>query len=84
MKVVCIKTSFSSDNKTVLVKRGSVYNVTNVVKGVYHKAYQTDIWYELLETGKSQHLGALFVLAPSVEDQPTTVINKVLNKAQLN
>lgn len=74
MRVLCIISS-SDKNRTVEVKRGSYYNVTKVVRGTYHKELKTDIWYELLETGTSLHVGSLFVLTPD-EKEPTSINNQ--------
>jgi len=74
MRVLCIESGFSSDKDTKLVKRGSVYNITNVVRGNYNKQYKTDIWYELLETGRDLHIGCLFVLLP--EETETSIKRK--------
>jgi len=64
VRVLCITTSFSDNKETILVQRGSVYNVTKVVRDKYNKQYKTDVWYELLETGNDLHVGTLFVLCP--------------------
>lgn len=74
MRVLCITSGFSDDKDTLLVKRGSVYNVTKVVRSKYNRQYKTDIWYELLETGRDLHLGCLFVLCP--EETETSIKHK--------
>ncbi len=76
MRVLCIKDGFSSNKDITVVKRGSIYNVTNVIKGKYNKHYHTDIWYELLETGNNTHLGALFVLYPEEMETSINIKNK--------
>lgn len=78
MRVLCIKDGFSSNKDITVVKRGCIYNVTNVVRGKYNKQHQTDIWYELLETGNNTHLGALFVLCP--EELETSISTNNKNK----
>jgi hypothetical protein len=83
MKVICLRDGFSDDKDTMLVKRGSIYNVTNVVKSKYNRQYKTNIWYELLETGRDLHLGAIFVLAPA-EDEVTSISRKELQKIACN
>ena len=49
MRVLCVRSSFSKNNKVVLVKRGCYYNVTKIKKDTYHNDEQCDIWYVLLE-----------------------------------
>lgn len=83
MRVLCIVDSKTKNEKTLTVKNGSVYNVTKVVRDKFITKYNTDVWYELLETGKSLHLGALFVLEP-IEDEATTVSRKILEIASMN
>jgi hypothetical protein len=71
MRMLCIKSGFSDNKDTLLVKRGSIYNVTKVIRDKYNRQYKTDIWYELLETGSDLHLGCLFVLLP--EETETSI-----------
>jgi hypothetical protein len=76
MRVLCIKDGFSSNKDITVVKRGCIYNVTNVINDKYNKQHQTDIWYELLETGKNRHIGTLFVLCPEEMETSINIKNK--------
>ena len=83
MRVLCVRSSFSKNNKVVLVKRGCYYNVTKIKKDTYHNDEQCDIWYVLLETGGSMHISTLFVLAPDQSPSTKKNNNKILIDKEL-
>lgn len=55
MRVVCIRDSIPADNnpKTILVTKGSIYNVTRVTRRELF-GLPKQIWYTLLETGEGR------------------------------
>lgn len=76
MELICLEDSWSSYEHAILVKKGSRYNLINVVKGKYRSGTNNNIWYELLETGTSIHHSSLFAVAPPI-------IEKTIDNAKI-